>query len=281
MTSLRQSLEDNLLSNSEISNITQIWRLINKTVIEIENCHRKKLSEIAPIEVFVFRNAILYSFGICTTIGYGNLHPRTVHGRILTVIYAVIGIPLNIAFISDLGQLISSTVKYAVQSFQKYIMNKTADDPWIEYKKFSSVVVIAVIMTPSLAIIVMNAERLRQWSYVDSLYYTFTTSTLIGLGDFTPQPSYVQFFFLMPLFFIAETVFALALGFITASFLALYTETESALAVRTDPNYYDARIAKLSAQKMLMNEKIDKEMHMLEAVPSKVHVGVLNAGMQG
>lgn len=60
-----------------------------------------------------------------------------------------------------------------------------------------------------------KAERSRQWNYVDSLYYTFTTSTLIGLGDLTPKPSFFQFFILMPLFFITETLFALALGFIT------------------------------------------------------------------
>ncbi|VDO58033.1 unnamed protein product, partial [Brugia timori] len=70
------------------------------------------------------------------------------------------------------------------------------------------------MLTPIIAIIVMEAERSRNWNYIDSLYYTFTTSTLIGLGDFTPQSSYIQFFVLIPLFFIVETLFALALGFI-------------------------------------------------------------------
>lgn len=65
--------------------------------------------------------------------------------------------------------------------------------------------------------ILQEAERSRHWNYVDSLYYTFTTSTLIGLGDFAPQPSYIQFIVLMPLFLISETFFALALGFLTVS----------------------------------------------------------------
>ncbi|EJW87189.1 hypothetical protein WUBG_01904, partial [Wuchereria bancrofti] len=40
---------------------------------QIESCHRKKLFELLPTETFVFGNAALYSFGVYTTIGYGNL----------------------------------------------------------------------------------------------------------------------------------------------------------------------------------------------------------------
>ncbi|EFO22055.2 hypothetical protein LOAG_06432 [Loa loa] len=91
---------------------------------QIESCHRKRLFELLPVETFVFRNAMLYSFGVYTTIGYGNLFPRTVQGRILTVVYAVVGIPLNVAFISDLGELVSRTVKRALHCFQRRILNK-------------------------------------------------------------------------------------------------------------------------------------------------------------
>ncbi|KAK6113296.1 Ion channel family protein [Brugia pahangi] len=91
---------------------------------QIENCHRKKLFELLPTETFAFGNAALYSFGVYTTIGYGNLFPHTVQGRILTVIYAVIGIPLNVAFISDLGELIARTVQRALHCFQRRILNK-------------------------------------------------------------------------------------------------------------------------------------------------------------
>lgn len=50
--------------------------------------------------------------------------PRTMKGRILTAVYAVIGIPLNVAFISDLGELIGRTVQYALQYSQRRILNK-------------------------------------------------------------------------------------------------------------------------------------------------------------
>uniref|UniRef100_A0A915PTM7 Potassium channel domain-containing protein n=1 Tax=Setaria digitata TaxID=48799 RepID=A0A915PTM7_9BILA len=281
MERLKALLDDNLSANSyAFRNFTNTWQSIHDTVIEIENCHRKRLFELLPVETFVFRNAILYSFGVYTTIGYGNLFPRTIKGRMLTVVYAVIGIPLNVAFISDLGELIARA----------------------------------------------EAESSRSWNYVDSLYYTFTTSTLIGLGDFTPQPTYVQFFVLMPLFFITETIFALVLGFITHLYryesvilyklikhkimrFLLHRRIERIKSVRQAENLripqelhklnieeistakaptapvtnaeIDAEIAELSAREMRIDKKIDKDIQMLEAMPSQIDLGILNARMKG
>ncbi|CAG9539079.1 unnamed protein product [Cercopithifilaria johnstoni] len=127
MKNLKASFDDNfsaILNSNTLKNITNMWQSIENTVIEVESCHRKRLFELLPIETFVFRNALLYSFGVYTTIGYGNLFPRTVQGRLLTVVYAVIGIPLNVAFISDLGELIARIVQRALYCFQRYILNK-------------------------------------------------------------------------------------------------------------------------------------------------------------
>uniref|UniRef100_A0A1I7VQ69 Ion channel n=1 Tax=Loa loa TaxID=7209 RepID=A0A1I7VQ69_LOALO len=319
MKSLKASLENNFSTNSNtLQNLTNLWQSIQNTVIEIESCHRKRLFELLPVETFVFRNAMLYSFGVYTTIGYGNLFPRTVQGRILTVVYAVVGIPLNVAFISDLGELVSRTVKRALHCFQRRILNKATEDPCIECKKFSLIVLIAFLFTPVIAVVVMEAERSRYWNYVDSLYYTFTTSTLIGLGDFTPQPSYVQFFVLMPLFFISETLFALAFGFLTVSVWLKFrfllhrrlqhmkstlqeenlrssqeltrlstgliqqknTEIDGTKASVSADAGINAEIAELSTREMLIDEKIDRDIQMLEAMPSQIDLGVLNAQMK-
>ncbi|KAM3727224.1 Open rectifier potassium channel protein [Dirofilaria immitis] len=257
MENLKASLENNSSTKSYTSqNLTNIWQSIQDTVIEIESCHRKRLFELMPIETFVFRNALLYSFSVYTTIGYGNLFPRTVKGRILTLVYAVIGIPLNVAFVADLGELIARTVQCALRYFQQHILNKTTEDPYIECKKFSLMILIAILFTPTFAVIVMEVERSRNWNYFDSLYYTFTTSTLIGFGDLTPQSS---------------------------AWFCYNTKSDlkkSSTTVGTNSASVDAKIAKLSAREMLIDEKINKEMQMLEAIPSEINLGILNAQMK-
>lgn len=51
---------------------------------------------------------------ICTTIGSGfvRLHPSTTEGRICTMVYAIVGIPLVLAVLDDLGKLLTKMLKY-------------------------------------------------------------------------------------------------------------------------------------------------------------------------
>lgn len=52
----------------------------------------------------------MYAITVFTTIGYGDLVPNSDAGRFLTILYALIGIPIYIAFISDLGDLIGKRI---------------------------------------------------------------------------------------------------------------------------------------------------------------------------
>lgn len=49
---------------------------------------------------------------------YNLQHPFTVAGRILTIIYAVFGIPLNIAFTADFGELITKAISAIIDHFR-------------------------------------------------------------------------------------------------------------------------------------------------------------------
>ncbi|VDN41285.1 unnamed protein product [Gongylonema pulchrum] len=121
MKNLRNSLEnDFLVKSGSKKDFSRIWKLINGTIDKLEGCHRKRLFEFAPLEEFVFRNALLYSFAVYTTIGYGNLFPRTVTGRVLTMVYAVLGIPLNVAFIADLSEILVIGVQRGLKYFRRH-----------------------------------------------------------------------------------------------------------------------------------------------------------------
>ncbi|XP_055903311.1 trichohyalin [Eupeodes corollae] len=59
-----------------------------------------------------FVNCVLYCWTVITTIGYGHITPQTVLGRSLTVIYAIIGIPMFLILLADFGKLFTRAIKF-------------------------------------------------------------------------------------------------------------------------------------------------------------------------
>ncbi|RZF42443.1 hypothetical protein LSTR_LSTR012631 [Laodelphax striatellus] len=53
-------------------------------------------------------SGLLYSITILTTTGYGKLGPKTVLGKTATMLYAAVGIPLMLVYLSSIGQLLST-----------------------------------------------------------------------------------------------------------------------------------------------------------------------------
>uniref|UniRef100_T1J723 Potassium channel domain-containing protein n=1 Tax=Strigamia maritima TaxID=126957 RepID=T1J723_STRMM len=56
--------------------------------------------------------AILYAIIVITTIGYGNVAPKTKWGKILTILYAIVGIPLMLLCMSNVGDAMARSFKF-------------------------------------------------------------------------------------------------------------------------------------------------------------------------
>ena len=75
-----------------------------------------------------FYEVFLFSFTTITTIGYGNIAPKSPLGRLFCVFYCVFGIPLAFITLTQVGQLITEIYWICLISFKNWKKRKYGEE---------------------------------------------------------------------------------------------------------------------------------------------------------
>ncbi|EYC11146.1 hypothetical protein Y032_0052g2247 [Ancylostoma ceylanicum] len=67
----------------------------------------------AELEKWSFGNSLIFAFTVITTIGYGHVAPETFYGRLFCIVYGLIGVPLTLLTIADLGMFLAILLRKA------------------------------------------------------------------------------------------------------------------------------------------------------------------------
>ncbi|XP_012064289.1 PREDICTED: TWiK family of potassium channels protein 18 [Atta cephalotes] len=92
------------LWKEKVRNILENYQTTIVSTIKEHNCMKKTK--------WTFAGAFLYSLTVITTIGYGNICPKTKQGKIATIIYAIIGMPLFLLYLSNIGDILARSFKW-------------------------------------------------------------------------------------------------------------------------------------------------------------------------
>ncbi|XP_063146350.1 potassium channel subfamily K member 16-like [Candoia aspera] len=136
-----------------------------------------------------FSNSFFFAGTVVTTIGYGNLAPSTVAGQVFCVFYALFGVPLNLAFLNQLGKGLSA-----------HLIDL---DRWVHKPGRAQVVqtlTMALFLTAGTLLFLvfppMIFSYVEGWSYGEGFYFTFITLSTIGFGDYVvgtdPSKHYIS-----------------------------------------------------------------------------------------
>ncbi len=60
--------------------------------------------------------------------GYGNLTPKTDVGKLMTILYALVGIPLMLLYMTNIGHILGSSFKYTYSKFCRWVKREREEN---------------------------------------------------------------------------------------------------------------------------------------------------------
>ncbi|KAK7904498.1 hypothetical protein WMY93_017105 [Mugilogobius chulae] len=145
-----------------------------------------------------FTTSSVFAATVVTTIGYGNISPRSTGGQIFCVFFALFGIPLNIVVLNRVGKYMLA-IERNISEFLEGKMTKTSKKMCMRFTvHFVSYLCGVVLFFVVPMLVVQNQEG---WTYSEAIYFCFITLSTIGFGDFVadnnPEISYPDWYSLM------------------------------------------------------------------------------------
>ncbi|XP_057293878.1 potassium channel subfamily K member 15-like [Hydractinia symbiolongicarpus] len=137
----------------------------------------------AEIEHINYESAGFFCWTVVTTIGYGNITPKKNWGKIFTMIYGIIGIPITMFCLVSYGSFLNHCIKkFIVATERCCCTNKQV--AYLHFKLFIALFLLSVgeLFLGGYAMYEMN-----EWSFLDSVYTWFVSISTIGFGDFVPS----------------------------------------------------------------------------------------------
>ncbi|KAF7225982.1 potassium channel subfamily K member 5-like [Nothobranchius furzeri] len=125
-----------------------------------------------------WRNSVIFAATIVTTIGYGNVAPKTNSGRVFCILYGLCGIPLCLVWISTLGSFFGDRAKRLSQ----VLIRKG-----VSVKKVQVTCTALFLLWGLLFHLVIPPfvfMSVEGWSYLEGIYFSFITLTTVGFGDY-------------------------------------------------------------------------------------------------
>ncbi|XP_028857971.1 potassium channel subfamily K member 5b [Denticeps clupeoides] len=129
-------------------------------------------------ESWNWQNSLIFAATVITTIGYGNVAPKTSGGRIFYILYGLCGIPLCLTWISEMGTFFSGRAKRLSQ----LLIQKDLSARKIQFICTALFLLWGLLV--HLIIPPFVFMKFEGWTYLEGFYFSFTTLTTVGFGDY-------------------------------------------------------------------------------------------------
>uniref|UniRef100_A0A1S4GN85 Potassium channel domain-containing protein n=2 Tax=Anopheles gambiae TaxID=7165 RepID=A0A1S4GN85_ANOGA len=198
----RQEFIYSIVNNTDVQNLDRLLTLeLEKYEQVVQDAAQGGIlidaNENFPVAVekWSMLQAVFFASTVITTIGYGNIVPVTLGGRVFCMLFALIGIPFTLTVIADWGRLFATAVSILAKNIPDLPLAKFCPDVGIKMsdKKWlyavGAVGFLGVYLAAGTGLLLLWEE---DWDFFDGYYFCFITMTTIGFGDLVPsKPNYM------------------------------------------------------------------------------------------
>uniref|UniRef100_A0A096M719 Potassium channel subfamily K member 4 n=1 Tax=Poecilia formosa TaxID=48698 RepID=A0A096M719_POEFO len=127
-------------------------------------------------------SALFFSGTIMTTIGYGNISPKSDGGKLFCICFALVGIPMFGILLAGVGDHLGTGLRNTVAKIEKLFL-KWRVSPTV-VRVISAVLSILLGCLLFLAVPTLVFQEVENWSLLESSYFVVITLTTVGFGDY-------------------------------------------------------------------------------------------------
>lgn len=195
----RREHPNRLITVAEIT-VILAWWMIMMLIIPLPLCamegnYLRSQNETATEWDYI--NCVYYCSTLMTTIGFGDIVPKTDGGRVYSIF-------MSLASLASFGCIISLFGYYLWITFDKgvdHAADRLVSEKWsdlIDFLKSVRAKFLLVIITFILYWVINAAifGHIESWRYIDSIYFTYLCLFTIGLGDIVPITTAGRIYFI-------------------------------------------------------------------------------------
>ncbi|XP_077596856.1 potassium channel subfamily K member 4 isoform X1 [Stigmatopora nigra] len=132
-------------------------------------------------------SAFFFSGTIITTIGFGNISPKTEGGQLFCIFYALIGIPFFGILLAGVGDHLGTGLRKTVAKIEKLFLKWRISQTIV--RVISAILSILLGCLLFVAVPIMVFQRVEGWTLLESAYFVVITLTTVGFGDYVAGDS--------------------------------------------------------------------------------------------